>query len=573
VRNEFRIPLNTRTYADTLLALGLAETLHRLDLGEIIIKSDLGTYLVESETVVQDMSQKTYIPLFDTIRAPKEQDLGQTRDYEQLKADRERFFKLPKELRKPNHIPDGYFPPAPDYSLMSSLVDLLKPLAMSSYSKTAKILQQGQFGLYLETALKAFSEFQEQPIQAVSWLKKQVGKQKIELQTSAVMIFNPMSGKGMNAAKPDSIGMGSLDSPIAFEMLKYSGWWLGAVAATPRNSKDLKVLVISPQNITRTDLRGVIQAFRSQFYSYGAVQIDILAALGLSEVLLKYHDTQEKFFANPKQVIDGFHTAYFQNLGSSKGVSNLSFIGLPAWVNAEDDNDRQVWLTVLKEHKDILSRLDESRSEAHSVLEIYRAFLSLNAIGHFLEFLVDYGVYALGQADRGKPIGWFRTDLLWRVFMGLDNGASKLSTILENTGFQNIAGAIRRSTRGALYAKKRGDKTYEVRYGLAQELKRKAMYKNEFATALAAFVSEYMTENLRAAERGKRQRPAVTTTDLEQVIALMDSENLDSETVAMLLIAYGYAKEPTDPANAKEDDLPEANLENIDGDDTNEEII
>ena len=75
--------------------------------------------------------------------------------------------------------------------------------------------------------------------------------------------------------------------------------------------------------------------------------------------------------------------------------------------------------------------------------------------------------------------------------MGMDNDTGSLSVILENPGFQSIAGAIRRSTRGALYAKKLGgDKTYEVRYGLAQELKRKAMYKNEFATALAGFISE-----------------------------------------------------------------------------------
>ena len=147
--------------------------------------------------------------------------------------------------------------------------------------------------------------------------------------------------------------------------------------------------------------------------------------------------------------------------------------------------------------------------------------------------------------------------------MGLDNSTGSLSAILENAGFQSIAGAIRRSTRGALYAKKLGvDKTYEVKYGLAQELKRKAVYKEEFAAALAGFVSEYMTENLRAADRGKRQRPAVTTTDLEQVIALMDTHN--SETVAMLLIAYGYAKEPSEPKEAESTD---DNLNTENGDD------
>jgi hypothetical protein len=219
---------------------------------------------------------------------------------------------------------------------------------------------------------------------------------------------------------------------------------------------------------------------------------------------------------------------------------------------------------VLDEHKKILSRLDESRSEAHNLLEQYRDFLSLNSLAHFLVFLVDYGAYALAQADRGKPVGWFSTDLLRRVFMGMEESTGRLGEILENPGFQSVAAAIRRSTRGALYAKKlSNDRTYEVRYGLAQELKRKALYKEEFAAALAGFISEYMTENLRAADRNKRQRPAVTTTDLEKVIALMDSHN--PETVAMMLIAYGYAKEPRDPDENKEDDLPVDATEGEDG--------
>ena len=269
----------------------------------------------------------------------------------------------------------------------------------------------------------------------------------------------------------------------------------------------------------------------------------------------------------PNHVIAGFNTAYFKNLGSSKGVSNLSFIGLPEWVEVEDNTDRTLWIEVLKEHRSILSRLDESRSEQHNLLEYYRDFLSGNALEQFLEFLVDYGAFALSQAERSKPIQWFTTTLLGRVLMGMDDkDTGKLSLILENTGFQNIAGAIRRSTRGALYSKKlSNDKTYEVRYGLAQELKRKAMYKEEFATALAGFISEYMTENLRAADRDKRGRPSVTTTDLEQVIGLMDSHN--PETVAMLLIAYGYSKEPKDPDEVKTDDADIAPELDPEGDD------
>lgn len=571
MRNQFEVPCLTRTYADTLLALGLAETLERLGGGEVTIRFGGDRYTLEAENAVEDMTGRAYIPLFDTIRAPKEPDEGQTRNYEALKAHRERFFKLPREMRLPQNLPEGYAPPSPDYSLMSSLVDLLKPMAQSSYSKTAKTLRRGNFGLYLEAALRAFSEFSSEPLDGVEWLKQKAGKDKIELFTSAVMVFNPMSGKGMNSDKPNSIGMGSLDSPIIFEMLKYSGWWVGAHAATPKKTKDLKVLVVSPKEIQNDVLRRVMQQFRTNFYSAGSVQIDVLAALKLTEVLLKSHESQEVFFDNPRQVIDGFHTAYFQNLGSAKGVSNLSFIGLPGWIAVADEEDCREWLKVVDEHRRVLSRLDESRSEAHGLLEHYRDFLSLGLLEHFLEFLVDYGAYAIQQLDRSKTQfdrpTWFYTGNLRRVLMGFDDGQGKpLKPILDNQGFQNIAAAIRRSTRNALYAKiskapKRSDEyKYEVRYGLAQELKRKAIYPEEFAAALGEFVTEYMAENYRAAEREKRQRPAVTTADLEQVISLMDTHN--PTTVAMLLIAYGYAK---DTESKEQDSEPTLDDPDING--------
>lgn len=62
--------------------------------------------------------------------------------------------------------------------------------------------------------------------------------------------------------------------------------------------------------------------------------------------------------------------------------------------------------------------------------------------------------------------------------------------------------------------------------------------------ALSDFVAEYMTENLRAADRGKKGRAPVTTEDLLAVGKLLDEH--DPQMVAMLLIAYGYAKEPKD---------------------------
>lgn len=563
MRTEFRVPCTTGTYADTLVALGLAKLLRALGAEGVRIRRppESGHFIVSSRTPIRDVSEELFQHLFPRIVTRGEPvSSASDIDYEAEKAKRARFFewKRANPKAKPEQLGEGVMPEPPrrDYALISSLVDMMKPIAGSTYAKTAGILEQGGFGLYAEAALEGFARLQGSPERIEEFLKKKAGKAKLELSVSSVQVFNPMAGKGMNADKPNSVGMGGLEAPIPVEMLKFGGWWRGAVAATPRKTKDLKVMVVAPTDIADTDLESIMTGFREAFFGGGAVQIDIMAALGLTEVLLGYHEVVPSRRGRPRNVIAGLNSAYFQNLGSAKGVSNLSFIGLPEWVEVQDDPDRQLWLEVLREHKSILSRLDESRSEAHGLLERYRDFLSLGLLERFLEFLVDYGAYALRVADRGRPIQWFTTTLLRRVFMGLDNDTGNLSEILGNPGFQSVAAAIRRSTRGALYAKKLGgDRVYEVRYGLAQELKRKALYKAEFAAALAGFISEYMTENLRAADRGKRQRPAVTTTDLEQVIALMDKH--DSETVAMLLIAYGYAKEPRDTDEPVNDDLPQ----------------
>jgi len=47
-----------------------------------------------------------------------------------------------------------------------------------------------------------------------------------------------------------------------------------------------------------------------------------------------------------------------------------------------------------------------------------------------------------------------------------------------------------------------------------------------------------------------RRRPQVTTSDLEQVISLIDIYG--SETVAMLLLAYGSAREPREVGDGAE---------------------
>lgn len=126
-------------------------------------------------------------------------------------------------------------------------------------------------------------------------------------------------------------------------------------------------------------------------------------------------------------------------------------------------------------------------------------------------------------------------------------GMLPLAEIVSNAGFRNIATAIRASTVTQQYYKsQRDDTTYEVRYGLADELRRKARDGREFIRALSEFLQQYSQENARVQERNKdkpyRRRKTITTHDITEFVALID--RYDTPTVANLLIAYGYAYDP-----------------------------
>lgn len=603
--NTYIVPRIQGTYADSLMALGLAKLLSALTGNKPVqLRLDSGqdAFIVESDA--PDLTTKVS-RLYEYIKTEKDKDAPtDAYDYERKKLDREKFFKwreANKAEAKAERYPDGISPPSPNYSLYSSLVDMLKPINTSGYASSYRELASERGATHFQIALDAFSGTGLPTEVAETALKKQLKGNKAN-EVSIVQIFNPMTGKGMNSPKANSIGMGQEKAPLVLEALKYAGWFVGAVAVTPKGSKDLKVLVVQASEFDIASIERVMHDFRKNFMVGGAIQIDILATLILTETLLRYHELQEADWLNPAEVITGFQTAYFQNLGSAKGVTNISFIALPYWVNLQDDAGRGEWLEILKEHRQIIRNLDESHSEERNLLEKYRDFLSGQDIRAFLEFLSDYGPHTMRMYERfyGKPefrrkVRWFSETHLSQVFKTMEKGESmdnqekKLTEIIETPGFVNIAKAIRGATRNAVMAKKpmqqegkpprQPDRSYEIRYGLAQDLKRAAVTKQKFLAALSSFIADYNAENLRVYERRANQmeqqgkpsgepqrRVDISTDDLMEMAALLDKH--DPQTVAMLLIAYGYSKTKREQ---KEDDNKDKSSQNPDHDTENQE--
>ena len=90
----------------------------------------------------------------------------------------------------------------------------------------------------------------------------------------------------------------------------------------------------------------------------------------------------------------------------------------------------------------------------------------------------------------------------------------------------------------------RSKSRFDIRYGLGQDLMRKAQYADDFIEALSEFMQSYNDETMRVYERtkGSARRKLITTQDIESVVKLIDVHG--SKTVCNLLVAFGYARDP-----------------------------
>ncbi|HJT55174.1 MAG TPA: hypothetical protein VJ761_01670, partial [Ktedonobacteraceae bacterium] len=329
--------------------------------------------------------------------------------------------------------------------------------------------------------------------------------------------------------------------------------------------KDRKTYVALPRKLELSTHRKIFDKFRTQLFPATAVKLDVLATLRYCHVFIQqWEDAQgtAAFLPHPDDYISGFATAYYKDLGNAVATFNLAQLALPQWAPGRFDAvaTARVLKEALEEYINTLSQLDERFGEEESMLRSFREFLSSRdpAMRAFFDFTGSFAVYLMQRLIRQPQLQTrqLTTKNLEVIILSTDTIRSKpISPIVQNEGFQNVAEAIRRSTVIPQRRKSKGDSPYEVRYGLADELRRHARYPNKFLQALSDFAQSYNQENVRISVRENRQfRKDIATDDLKQIIALMDE--YDSTTVAHLLIAFGYArdsKERQDSATLTQD--------------------
>jgi hypothetical protein len=319
-----------------------------------------------------------------------------------------------------------------------------------------------------------------------------------------------------------------------------------------------------------------MKEFRAVFWSTTAIKLDILASLRFTQILVEQyrvmfeHEKQLKPWMpkKPTGLAQEFAVTFYKYLGSAHAAMNLATIGLPIWLHRMETL-ADVWAAkaLLDEHvrviRDIHNNKGEEGAEEYELLRFYRDFLSGRDLKPFWKFTTAYSSYLISQHEREKhpqrQIRPFTTTGLEDIIeMNSVKTQKKLTGITGNEGFKRIAYAIRQSTVTAQYRRTQlGDRTYEVRYGLGQELMREARYPDKFIAALSRFLQRYNAETAREEEklsnklkralisddrRTYKLRGSVAYTDIDAIVRLID--DFGSEQVCSLLVAYGYARDP-----------------------------
>lgn len=549
---SFRLAKKTGTYADALAAVGLERLLNFLGAGWARIKDQGGYYELTFKKPV-DLDALDYAavhgdPGYRYVKLKEDSpDPPNHLDYpagrERLLNYRERRKSLGDRLTDEQREQLRQVEPDPRWYLYQN-TNVLK--GFGPYNKLYEEITKSKpeaFAAALRNRLAAL----------VSGNGVSKAKEEFKPRIPAVQVFTPSAGKGVNASKTTIAKASGL--PEGFvdwfdEYLKYLG--LDHAANARSVGDDIKLFAIAPGDITAATLGRISESFFKLNLPWSSAQIDIQGTLGLAEGLVKQlvRGGLEGFGKTPRGYLSGMQTAYFKSLGSARALANVGFIGLPGWFPVTEENADE-WLEILEEHRKVLVLLNEERSEEAELLLLYRDFLSATDSRTLLEFLASYAPHVVRSRERKRFVRQFTTKNLRRLLVGL---SSHFGEIVDDPGFRAVAAAIRRATVTEQYHKSQGHQVFEIEYGLFQDFKRKARFPDQFVGALSEFVNTYNAQNARREEQLRngpgRRRPRLTVGELDRVVKLID--DYDSETVAMLLIAYGSARDPRAPDEAAE---------------------
>lgn len=602
--NDYYIDKTSDTSADTLLAIGFAALLSevlrkRKKPSKGIVIQDIGPhYAIQLPTPVTE-SDLQYLepfsiiqPLVTNKQTDKQSQQGKKIDgfdyqgqQEISSAYYEKLRKLPPECRTPQaRLNKSQYPLLAEIQEPDARLGHYRTINQMKIASSFNELAQRWLSLeelqrdHISLLLTLFSSPGNDISAAVSAWQELTKKHELKGKAlvSALQIVNSTTGKGANRPKSSTLSEGNQESFWLLELLKFVGFMDAAAPYVVQGSKDRKTYVLQPKIIELSTLQGMMKEFRTVCWSSTVVKLDIMASLRFAQTFIKQREqalkgeAEEDYLGGDQlySVAHGFETTFYKDMGSAYATMNVSSINFPQWLphitsllSAEKAH------MLLREHLQIIQQIRNSKgeegSEEFELLRYYRDFLSGRDLKPFWKFTTAYSSYLISQWEDEKTpqrrIRQFTTTGLENLLeMNSTKEQKRLTNITSNEGFKRIAYAIRQSTVKAQYRRSQlRDRTYEVRYGLGQELMREARYSDKFIAVLSRFLQEYNAETAREEEkvankfartltvedrRAHKLRGSVAYTDIDAIVALIDE--FGSEQVCSLLVAYGYASDP-----------------------------
>lgn len=605
----FYINRESATSADTLLTIGFADLLRRalsiagLRGGKGILMRNTGpTFEVKLSAPVraEDLWSTQPLPLLDPLisarqderQAKKGRVLQDGFDYD---AQREKQAQLLANLKQlPPHLrrPEARFQPDPQLAAVLKEGPRLewehyKAINMLKVPDTfneivlhwRNLSAEQQWCALHQLCLLFVQPVNDREVAITRWEKfaKEQGI-KDKAMVTAVQILNPTTGKGANASKSNRLSVGGLESFWLLELLKFKGFMLGSAPYVIKGSKDRKTYVVLPAQVELGTLTAMMDQFRSVCWPSTAIKQDILAALRLTQVLVYHRQNELKSARESKpwrpapliSIAQGFDITSYKDMGSAHATINIATVNVPNWFpqlassQIRESEQLEELDVLLQEHIRVIRRIEgyqgKEGNDELNLLQAYRDFLSGHDLLPFWQFAALYGNYLFRQREREKDARRWLPQLTKKgldlLIMHQQPSETAMLTIMQTSGFQQIASAIREATvRAQRRTSQENDNRYEVRYGLHQHLLHKARSRNDFMVELGKFIASYNAETAREEEklakklsrrltkedyRAYRLRFPVTTTALEQLGELLD--RYPTELIATMLVAYGTSR-------------------------------
>lgn len=381
----------------------------------------------------------------------------------------------------------------------------------------------------------------------------------LSTEISALAVVSPSTSKGVSAAS----GFNRLteDTPSEFWLEMYFAFAGFMNIAMPYNiGNDVVTYYPIPRSITLKALQAIMQQHRKstdtrRLYIYSnslpRIKLDVLSQITFYKNMVDHFiegmndGTLPDDF--PLDSISSIVGYYYKNVSTQIPFDETHF-ALPAWLPEEANPE------LLNDTKEILEnhyRLIEGvrgrppryqiTGDELALIDSYRRYLTQGKAEDWVRFAIQFGMYRFrNMTEMRLPL--LTIQLFKESLPMVLNDRKDYRPILENPGFQAIAGAINYCTSYSRYKKDvQKDRTFpfKVRHGLGDDLLRNAHNPELFLSDLSDFIHDYRRESISVHANTGKTRSEIEADHIYDVTALV--AEYGSRIVAHLLVATGYA--------------------------------